>query len=109
MADLPIALTCADYARLAPLTIGDVSPEGIDLTLIHGTGGSWTARAEMLRRALQDPEVQGGEASMAAHLRPIGKGDRSLCRAAGVSTAQLHRPRPLRPQGRAGDDGRRPD
>jgi len=78
MADLPIALTCADYARLAPLTIGDVSPEGIDLTLIHGTGGSWTARAEMLRRALQDPEVQGGEASMAAHLRRIGKGDRSL-------------------------------
>src|SRR5437763_8065869 len=78
MADLPIALTCADYARLAPLTIGDVKPEGVDLTLIHGTGGSWTARAEMLRRALQDPEVQGGEASMAAHLRRIDKGDRSL-------------------------------
>jgi 4,5-dihydroxyphthalate decarboxylase len=78
MADLPIALTCADYARLAPLMTGDVKPEGIDLTLIHGTGGSWPARAEMLRRALQDPEVQGGEASMAVHLRRIDNGDGSL-------------------------------
>ena len=78
MADLPITLTCADYARLAPLMIGDVEPEGIDLTLIHGTGGSWPARAEMLQRALQDPSVQGGEASMAAHLRRIERGDRSL-------------------------------
>ena len=77
MADLPIALTCGDYARLAPLMIGDVKPEGIDLTLIHGTGGSWPARAEMLQRALQDPQVQGGEASMAAHLRRIDKGDSS--------------------------------
>ena len=78
MAGLPIALTCADYARLAPLMIGDVKPEGIDLTLVHGTGGSWPARAEMLTRALQDPAVQGGEASMATHLRRIDKGDRSL-------------------------------
>jgi len=78
MADLPIALTCADYARLAPLMMGDVKPEDIDLTLIHGTGGSWPARAEMLQRALQDPAVQGGEASMAAHLRRIDKGDRSF-------------------------------
>ena len=31
----------------------------------------------MLRRALNDPEVQGGEASMAGHLRRIDKGDRS--------------------------------
>ncbi len=78
MADLPIILTCADYARLAPLMTGDVKPEGIDLTLVHGIGGSWPARAEMLQRALQDPVVQGGEASMAAHLRRIDKDDRSL-------------------------------
>jgi 4,5-dihydroxyphthalate decarboxylase len=32
----------------------------------------------MLRRALQDPAVQGGEASMGAHLRRIDKGDRSF-------------------------------
>src|SRR5260370_12618345 len=45
MADIPIALTCADYARLMPLMIGDVKPDGIDLTLIHGTGGAGPARA----------------------------------------------------------------
>jgi 4,5-dihydroxyphthalate decarboxylase len=77
MADLPISLTCADYARVMPLCAGDVKPDGIALTLIHGTGGSWEMRAEMLRRALSDPAVQGGEASMAGHLRRIDKGDRS--------------------------------
>src|SRR5438105_2325896 len=77
MATIPIMLTCADYARLAPLMTGDVKPGGVDLTVIHGTGGTWPGRAEMLRRALQDPAVQGGEASMAAQLRRIDKGDRS--------------------------------
>src|SRR5271154_5435127 len=76
MADIPITLTCADYARLAPLMTGDVKPDGIDLRLVHGTGGSWSARAEMLQRALQDPGVDGGEASMAGHLRRIDQGDR---------------------------------
>jgi 4,5-dihydroxyphthalate decarboxylase len=77
MAGIPISLTCADYARVMPLATGDVKPDGIALTLIHGTGGSWEMRAEMLRRALNDPAVQGGEASMAGHLRRIDKGDRS--------------------------------
>jgi 4,5-dihydroxyphthalate decarboxylase len=76
VADLPISLTCADYARVMPLATGDVKPEGIALTLIHGSGGSWEMRAEMLRRALEDPTVQGGEASMAGHLRRLDKGDR---------------------------------
>ena len=75
MADIPITLTCADYARVMPLARGDVKPHGIDLTLIH-TAGSWEMRAEMLRRALDDPMVQGGEGSMAGHLRRIDKGDR---------------------------------
>lgn len=78
MAAIPIRLTCADYARLAPLMISDVKPEGVDLTLIHGTGGDWPARAAMLRRALTDPTVDGGEASMAGHLRRIDNGDRSF-------------------------------
>jgi len=77
MADLPISLTCADYARVMPLAAGDVKPEGISLTLVHGTSGSWEMRAEMLRRALHDPKVHGGEASMAGHLRRIDQGDRS--------------------------------
>ena len=71
MADLPINLTCADYARVMPLATGDIRPEGIALTLIHGRGGSWEMRAEMLRRALEDPTVQGGEGSMAGHLRRL--------------------------------------
>jgi len=37
--------------------------------------GSWPMRAEMLRRAVQDPEVQGGEWSMAQYLYRIDKGD----------------------------------
>jgi 4,5-dihydroxyphthalate decarboxylase len=73
-----ISLTCADYARLTPLMIGDVKPDGVELNLIHGTGGDWPARAEMLRRALSDPEVDGGEASMAGHLRRIDNDDRSF-------------------------------
>jgi 4,5-dihydroxyphthalate decarboxylase len=78
MADLPIRLTCADYARVMPLAVGAVKPAGIDLTMVLGHEGSWPARAEMLRRAANDSTVHGGESSMAGHLRRIDKGDRSL-------------------------------
>jgi len=78
MADIPITLTCADYARIMPLATGEVESDGIALTLILGRGGSWERRAEMLRRALSDPTVHGGEASMAGHLRRIDKGDSSF-------------------------------
>ena len=76
MPDLRVALTCADYARIMPLATGDVKPEGIALTMILGSRGSWPARAEMLRRAVQDPSVQGGEWSMAQYLYRMDKGDR---------------------------------
>src|SRR2546425_2791989 len=76
MAELPISLTCADYARIMPLATGEVKPDGIALTMILGSRGSWPARAEMLRRAVQDPAVQGGEWSMAQYLYRIDKGDR---------------------------------
>jgi 4,5-dihydroxyphthalate decarboxylase len=77
MTNLPISLTCADYARVMPLATGEVSPEGIDLTMVLGSRGAWPARAEMLRRAVQDNQVQGGEWSMAQYLYRIDKGDRS--------------------------------
>jgi 4,5-dihydroxyphthalate decarboxylase len=77
MTTLPLTLTIADYARLMPLAAGQVKPDGIDLTLVLGRDGSWPARADLLRRALNDPQVQGGEASMAGHLRRIAQGDRS--------------------------------
>ena len=76
MANLPITLTAADYTRLMPLATGQVKPEGIDLRLILGEG-SWASRAEMLRRAIEDPSVHGGEQSMALHLWRIDAGDRS--------------------------------
>jgi 4,5-dihydroxyphthalate decarboxylase len=76
MAEIRIALTCADYARVMPLATGQVKPEGIALTMILGSRGSWPARAEMLRRAVQDSGVQGGEWSMAQYLYRIDKGDR---------------------------------
>ncbi len=78
MANLAISLTCADYARVMPLAVGDVKPDGIDLTMVLGREGSWPMRAEMLRRAANDPTVHGGESSMAGHLRRIDQGDRSL-------------------------------
>jgi 4,5-dihydroxyphthalate decarboxylase len=78
MSDIPITLTCADYARVMPLVSGGIKPAGIALSLILGSGGSWEMRAEMLRRALADLTVQGGEASMAGHLRRIDKGDHSF-------------------------------
>jgi 4,5-dihydroxyphthalate decarboxylase len=71
-----LTLTCADYARIMPLATGEVKPDGIALTMILGSRGSWPARAEMLRRAVQDPDVQGGEWSMAQYLYRIDKGDR---------------------------------
>jgi 4,5-dihydroxyphthalate decarboxylase len=76
MSDVRVTLTCADYARVLPLALGDVKPAGIALTMILGSRGSWPDRAEMLRRAVQDPEVQGGEWSMAQYLYRIDKGDR---------------------------------
>jgi 4,5-dihydroxyphthalate decarboxylase len=76
MAEPSITLTCADYARVLPLVTGEIKPEGIDLTMILGRRGSWPDRAEMLRRAVQDPSVQGGEWSMAQYLYRIDKGDR---------------------------------
>src|SRR5262245_35022726 len=78
MADVRISLTCADYARVMPLATGEVKPPGIALTMILGSRGSWPARAEMLRRALQDETVQGGEWSMAQYLYRVEKGDRRL-------------------------------
>ena len=73
---LPITLTCADYARVMPLATGEVKPDDIALTMALGSRGSWPARADMINRAVQDPNVQGGEWSMAQYLYRIDKGDR---------------------------------
>ena len=78
MIDLKLSLTCADYPRVQLLASGAAKPKGIDLRMVLGRHGSWGDRAEMLRRAVQDPDIQGGEYSMAQYLYRIDKGDRSL-------------------------------
>lgn len=67
-----ITLTCSDYLRFTPLATGDLRPENVDLTWIRGP------RSEMLRRALSDPAVDGGETSMLGHLLRVDRGDRSM-------------------------------
>ncbi len=67
-----ITLTCSDYLRFTPLATGDLRPKNVDLTWIRGP------RSEMLRRALSDPAVDGGETSMLGHLLRVDRGDRSM-------------------------------
>jgi 4,5-dihydroxyphthalate decarboxylase len=68
----PLTLACANYVRLLPIATGDVRPRDIDLRWIRGE------RNEMLRRATEDPGVDGGETSMAQHVQRLDRGDRSL-------------------------------
>lgn len=77
MADLPLRLACADYPRLLPLAAGQAQAQGIALELVLGRDGSWPIRASMLSRALSDPDLHGGEGSMAQHVRRVASGDRS--------------------------------
>lgn len=67
-----LALTCANYVRCLPIATGDVRPVDLTLTWIRGD------RNEMLRRATDDPGVDGGETSMAQHVQRLDRGDRSL-------------------------------
>jgi len=59
-----------------PLVSGAVQMEGGSLALRLSEPGSWPSRAEMMRQALEDPSVAGGEASMGIHLNRMDKGDR---------------------------------
>jgi 4,5-dihydroxyphthalate decarboxylase len=67
-----ITLVCADYVRYMHIASGDVRPEGVTLRWQRGD------RTQMLRRAAQDPTVDGGEASMAQHVMRLAAGDRSM-------------------------------
>ncbi len=77
MSDLPIHLAVADYPRIMPLALRDVTPDGIDLRLTRGQGGSWPMRADLLRRVLSGDEFDGGESSIGGHLRRVEAGDKS--------------------------------
>jgi 4,5-dihydroxyphthalate decarboxylase len=67
-----ISLACSDYLRFTPLATGDLRPKNVDLTWIRGP------RSDMLRRALSDPAIDGGETSMLGHLLRVDRGDRSM-------------------------------
>jgi 4,5-dihydroxyphthalate decarboxylase len=67
-----VTLTCANYVRFLPIASGDVKPADVALTWVRGE------RNEMLRRATDDPAVDGGETSMAQHVQRVDRGDRSL-------------------------------
>jgi 4,5-dihydroxyphthalate decarboxylase len=59
-----------DYDFVAPLALGDVRADGVDLRLLRSF--------DALRRFADDPEIEGGEASFSQYLRRIASGDRSL-------------------------------
>jgi 4,5-dihydroxyphthalate decarboxylase len=67
-----LTLTCADYVRFTPIATGDVRVPGVSLNWIRGD------RTEMLRRATGDPDIDGGETSMAQHVMRLDAGDRSF-------------------------------
>jgi 4,5-dihydroxyphthalate decarboxylase len=70
MGNLPVTLATRDYDYVVPLALGDVTVEGIDLTVIREFGA--------LPRVLQDPAVHGGEASFSRHVQRLAAGDRSF-------------------------------
>ncbi|MGH9385023.1 MAG: hypothetical protein ACRD2N_12130 [Vicinamibacterales bacterium] len=67
-----LTLACANYVRFLPIAAGDVRPADLALTWVRGD------RNDMLRRATDDPNVDGGETSMAQHVQRLDRGDRSL-------------------------------
>jgi 4,5-dihydroxyphthalate decarboxylase len=67
-----ISLVGADYVRYMHIANGDVTPDGVTLNWIRGE------RTPMLRRAMADETVDGGEASMAQHIIRIANHDRSM-------------------------------
>ena len=72
MSTLRPAVTIAtrDYDYVAPLALGDVAAEGIDLTYIRSF--------DALDRFRNDPAVHGGEVSFSQFVHRIAAGDRSL-------------------------------
>lgn len=70
MSNLPITIATRDYDFVAPLALGDVVPEGIDLTVRRSF--------DALARLSGDPSIHGGEASFSRYVQRLAGGDRSL-------------------------------
>jgi 4,5-dihydroxyphthalate decarboxylase len=74
-----VTLAVTEYLRFTPLIWGQIQTGpgqaragGLQLRWVRGT------RREMLDRTLDDPTVDGGEASMLGHLVRVARGDRSM-------------------------------
>jgi len=67
---LSMTLVMKNYDYLAPLACGDVTAEGLDLTLRRDTARAldW----------IDDPSVHAGELSLSKHIQRLASGDRSL-------------------------------
>lgn len=67
---LPITITTRDYDFVAPLALGDVTADGIVLTMIR--------RFDAVEWFPHQPAIHGGEASFSFYLHRVVAGDRSL-------------------------------
>ncbi|MGH7357553.1 MAG: hypothetical protein ACREJR_01935 [Candidatus Rokuibacteriota bacterium] len=70
MATRSLTLAVRDYDFVAPLATGDVTVDGLDLTILR--------TFDALSRATADPGVHGGEASFSRYVQRLAAGDRSL-------------------------------
>ena len=70
MARVPLTLAVRDYAHIAPLALGDIMIEGVDLTLLRVFDAP--------QQVLVDPAIDGGEASFSRHLQRVAIKDESF-------------------------------
>lgn len=70
MSSLPVTLAIPDYDFVAPLALGDVRAEAIDLTLVRTFGAP--------ERVMKEPAVHGGEASFSRYVQRLAGGDRAF-------------------------------
>lgn len=70
MSNLSVTLATRDYDFVAPLALGDVTPEGIDLTMIRAF--------DALEQVAGNPAIHGGEASFSRSIHRLAAGDRSF-------------------------------
>jgi 4,5-dihydroxyphthalate decarboxylase len=70
MSNLPVILATRDYDYVAPLAMGDVAVEGVDLTLIRSF--------DALKRVTGETAIHGGESSFSRYVQGLAAGDRSF-------------------------------
>ena len=70
MPPLPLTLAIRDYDFVTPLATGDVTTDGLHLTLHRSF--------DALQRVASDPAVGGGEASFSRYVQRFAAGDRSV-------------------------------